>query len=252
MSIATQQSLPNILTDAFCADGGFVQQTADPVTLIKHAEQTRTQILKYARALAGALDLEFDQAVKMGPIKTLERIWQKAIGKYDGRVEKICDIARERLYINSPADIIDLRSLFGPGKAGGFHETWSSRGVHVLEFEDYFAKPSSTGFRGINIKLGVDMGKGRFHICELQVLHGEMKDTLDTTHMYFEQIREYKDNAEAQKRELSPVEMDVINRLEAEATRLHNEEAERLGLNMLEQPQVQRHTNNQLALSYAA
>lgn len=238
MSIATQHSIPKFLASCFGTHGGFRQQTPDPVTLIRHAELARAHIQRYARDLAEEIGLPVETSVKMGPIKTLSRIWEKAIGKYQGQVEKICDICRERLLISSPDDVLALRRMFDPRRENEFSERWKGRGIHPVEFEDYFAKPSSTGFRGINIKLAVDMGKGRYHVCELQVVHKDMLKTLDITHVLFEEIRTLEGAAAAKDRDLSAFDQDKVREMKEETIRLHEEDAVALGLKDLEIPQA--------------
>lgn len=218
------------------------QQTADAKKLVCHAEQARSSVLKLARAIAIELDLDPDLSVAMGPIKTLERIWQKAAGRKQGRVDHVTDICRERLKVESVKDIIELRRM---SRNPDFYKEWEDKGVKIVEFEDYFAYPNERGFRGINMLLHVDLGKGRYHICELQVIHRDMEATLNASHTYHEMIRDMKEQANAQKRTLDKKELDSIAALEKQSQELHREDAQRLNLHLLEAPKVARKTDDE-------
>lgn len=219
---------------AFRFYGHFVdicQQTADAKQLICHAEQARSSVLKLARGIAIQLNLDPDLNVAMGPIKTLERIWQKAAGRKHGRVDHVTDICRERLKVESYKDVIELRKL---SRNPDFYKEWEEKGIKIIEFEDYFAYPNERGFRGINMLLHVDLGKGRYHVCELQIIHKEMEATLEASHANHKKIRDIKELAVTQGRKLSEKELIDIKNFENESQELHQQDAERLNLHLLE------------------
>lgn len=217
----------------FCTAEEICQQLSDVFRLICHAELARSSVLKLARSLAQDLNLNPDLNVKMGPIKTFERITQKALGRKHGRVDHVTDICRERLLIESIKDVMEIRRFI---RNPDFHAEWQEKGIKILEVEDYFATPNERGLRAMNMLLYVDLGKGRYHICELQVIHKDMEDTYNTTHVYYEIIRDLQELEKAQKRPLSAVEKDTIMHLTHETRRLHDEDAARLQLGYLETP----------------
>lgn len=198
-------------------------------TMIRHAEQAQSVSFKYASAVTSELGLRTD-AIQMGKIKELQRIWDKANERYGGDISRVGDISRERLLVDNPGDVIKVRNLFVAGKAGRFHEDWLAKGVEVTEFTDYFAKPTSTGFLGINIKLMIDLGKGRKAPNELQIVHREMLRTLDNTHAYYEAKRKLVELAATQGRKPSKAEQELIDGIEDMTREMHERDGERLGL----------------------
>ena len=216
--------------------GKNLQQTNKIEALLRHAQLARSDLERYANALCEELGYNGHTHVKMGEIKALDRIFEKASKPgNEGRVENLNDICRARLLIESPEDIETLRSMMIPGRNNhDFNKTWDGRGVKLVEFEDYFAAPSSTGFRAINMTLEIDLGKGRSHYVELQVAHWFMQDTLDRTHELKKKIREIEETAAAEDRELYEDEREVVRSYKDQARELHEQDADRLDLRRLE------------------
>ena len=214
------------------------QQTNDVGTLIRHAEMARSSLRRYISALSDELGLPQELHVKMGPIKNLDRIFEKAAGRKDGRFDDICDICRGQFLIDSPEDVERLRMLLRPGrKSSAFNELWESRGAKIVAYDDYFAKPTKTGFRGINVTLEISgIGKGRKHYVEMQVVHRDMLGDLKTTHELYSQKRTLVEGAKAAGRPLSEEQKAVAEYYNTEALRIHNEAAAALGLDSLETP----------------
>lgn len=212
------------------------QTTNNVNTLIRHAEQARATFKRYVMALAEEVGLHDEINVNMGPIKNLERIFEKAAGRKEGRFDDICDICRGQLMIDSPEDVKAIRKLLRPGrKSTGFNKTWENRDIRIESYDDYFAKPTKTGFRGMNITLEIGgIGKGRKHYVELQIVHRDMKEALATTHMLYSQKRELEESAEACGQELTEDQKAVVDYYMDEAKRIHEAESERLGLYILE------------------
>lgn len=214
------------------------QQTNDVDTLIRHAEMARSSLRRYINALSEEVGLPKELHVKMGPIKNLDRIFEKAAGRKGGRFDDICDICRGQFLIDSPEDVERLRMLLRPGrKSSAFNELWESRGAKIVAYDDYFAKPTKTGFRGINVTLEISgIGKGRKHYVEMQVVHRDMLEALKMTHELYSQKRTLIEGAKAAGRPLSGDQKAVAEYYNAEALRIHNEAALALGLDSLESP----------------
>jgi hypothetical protein len=165
-----------------------VQQTDDVGVLMRHAEMARSKLRKFSVALAEEIGLNEDSVVP-GPIKELGRIFDKASGRYDGDVRRICDICRQRILFDNPADVVAFRRLLSQGVHSKFYQEAMDHGVRIAEVEDCFAKPKKHGYIGINIQLEIDLGKGRTHVAELQLMHRDMVEADKTSHYLYDQIR---------------------------------------------------------------
>ncbi len=177
------------------------QSTGNVFVLHKHGEQARTPLMKYARALAIELGLNPDSQVVQGPMKTPERIVEKAEQRYAGDRTQIHDICRDTLYVHSVTDIERIRSLFVPGRISHpFHQGRERHGITPLEIEDNFAEPKKHGWIGINLKLKIDLGKGRHHIAELQITHEGLKAANEYSHKnIYSEIRARVNTAKKRK-----------------------------------------------------
>lgn len=225
-----------------------VQPTADVDVLMRHAEMARSELRKFSVSLAEAMGLEAGNVVP-GPIKELGRIYDKATGRYDGNVRRICDICRQRVLFNSPADVVAFRRLLSQGSNSAFYQESLDHGVKIAEVEDCFAEPKKHGYIGINIQLEIDLGKGRKHIAELQLMHRDMVEADKTSHYLYDQIRLLDEQATF--RPLTEDEKNARASYLESNKALYEAESARLGLGVLRLNKGRNHTHDKFALSAA-
>jgi len=184
--------------------------TNNPDTLMHHAEMARSRLWTFSLALAEQIGIS-DFNVQRGPQKLRERFEQKA-KKYNGNYCKVPDLVRNRILFKSVDQIFNFRSLTGPGK--GTHPfllDWEKRGIYILEVDDAFLERKKSGAVGINVSVGIDLGKGRRHVCEIQFMHENMQQIdLDTRYNYDNYIRPVTDRAHSEQRELTAEEFEEI------------------------------------------
>jgi hypothetical protein len=197
MSIATQQRLKHLHKGAASFVTDCRQPTTCPETLMRHAELSQSRLLIFARALAEELDLSPETQVVKGPMKERARIESKAQGKYDGHYDQVFDYGRDRILFTNPEQILEFRKMTGPGKISDpFLATWRDRGIEIVEVDDAFLSRKKSGMVGVNISVKIDLGKGRYHICEIQMMHEDMQNIDRLTHQnYEENIRPITDVA---------------------------------------------------------
>lgn len=188
------------------------------LTLQGDAGEVKKSALPYAKKIAKKLGLDPDEAVVDGPVKKLHRIFEKA-AKLDGQVEKVPDIARLRILIEKPEDIIRLRKMFlgGKPKYGGEGERMGvlldkhpQNDITVKEFEDYFHIPSSTGRVAVHIGLEVPLTSTRSVPVEIQVIHKDMLGTESQTHGNYEKSCQIEQLAKKDGRPLTSEETEAI------------------------------------------
>ncbi|MCC6597569.1 MAG: hypothetical protein IT559_02120 [Alphaproteobacteria bacterium] len=175
--------------------------------------------LPFTKKIAKKLGLNPDEAVVDGPIKKLPRIFEKA-AKLDGQVEKVPDIARLRILIKKPEDIINLRKMLlgdkpkyeGEGdRMGVLLNKHPQNNIIVNEFEDYFHVPSSTGRVAVHIGLKVPLSSTRSIPVEIQVIHEDMLGTEDLTHDNYEKSCQIERRAKEEGRPQTPQEAEAIS-----------------------------------------
>lgn len=201
-------------------------------TKVRHGEQARSSLRRYAEALCKEMDIDPDVAIEMGPVKSLKRIFEKAATKYSEEIQKISDICRCRIYFNNAEQIKKLRKIFGPGKnSHPFHQKWLEQGTELYAFKDYFARPKAHGYVGINIKIDIDIGKGRHVPCEIQIWHRDMQNTYKLSIDLYEKIRKVTDVMNAEGRtSLNPSEKESVGHLINANRHLFASEIKRLNL----------------------
>lgn len=208
-----------------------LQPTRDAICLRGHGEQAHTHLYKFTSALAAHLGLDPAIDIIKGPIKDLARIYEKAADKYGGRVDKVCDIARERLLFEDTNVVSNLRSMLGPGKnSDPFLRDWKEKGVEIVEMEDYFAQPKEHGYFSMHLKVSVDLGKGRYHMCEIQVKHRDQLAADELSRTWYQEIRKITDVAASEGRKLNDVEKACIKAMLDANIALYEAEAHRLEL----------------------
>ncbi len=217
------------------------KQTTSKVDLLqKHAETADKIVKKYAESLAIELGADPDRDVVKGQIKTIGRIFEKATGRLDGKIDKVCDISRFRIYVDTPEQIIKFRKLFGPNhKRMKHNQYWSNKQTRTVrvdpqsQIRDYFAIPRDTGYVGINMNVTAHLGKGQRHIAEIQVMHRGMQSTDNVSHALYEQIRVTRAQAKFEGRDLTRDEKSMVYDLLEENRSLYKNAAKRLGLDTL-------------------
>lgn len=221
----------------FCAEQGKIplrQYTHGPKALVGQAEMAQHRLAQFGQALTEEIGSDPYTDYIIGPLKTLSRAFEKAITRYNGDISAITDFCRHRILFNDPDQIKQLRSIFGPGiNSHPFATTWLNRGFEVVQFKDYYMDPKSHGFIGLNLTIKVDLGKGRYHICELQFSHEAMLDVDKESHAIYEQIRVIVDTANTEGRDLTDDEIGQIGYLQDENRALYQYAANSLGLDQL-------------------
>jgi hypothetical protein len=203
----------------------LLSRKADQAT--KNAGLARSPLQKFSYALCNESSITPEDSVVMGNTKSVERIIEKAIARYDGDVSKVPDVARDMVLVDS---MDQVHAILNTTSRNYFRNTWMDKGVTINSIEDKFTKPHPvTGWRGIVVQLEIDLGKGRSQTAELQVIPRGMQDLYDKTHMYLEQIRQLKDNALARHINLSDYDQNLVLKHQEEARRIHYEGARDTG-----------------------
>jgi hypothetical protein len=212
--------------------------------VISRAEQTKSAGWKYAMALCDKLGFHPDSSIHMGPIKDPQRIAEKAAARYQGDVEKVGDVCRLYITLNTLDDVARVQAVLFPGRNDPFHKSWDKKGISLVEVKDNFTHPTTTGWIGFNCKLQADLGKGRKQMFEVQIIPEQMTDVYETTHTYLENKRKIQDTAAAQHRLLSPDEEKQLANYSEMAKGRHEAVAKEFGFFSLRKeyaPPVIRH-----------
>ena len=194
---------------------------------IKNAGLARSPLQKFSYAICNESDITPEDSVVMGDVKSLDRIIEKAVARYDGDVSKVDDVCRDMILIDDQYQLRELRAIIS---SSSFRDTWEDKGVRVEKIDDMFSHPhEDTGWRGLVLKLEVDLGKGRTQSAEVQVIPRAMQDIYQSTHIDLEYIRKKKDNAKALGTRLSEEDQASIQERQANARRKHYEAARDTG-----------------------
>lgn len=207
--------------------------------LIGNAKKASEIGIPYAESIALAIGLSKESVVP-GPLKKLERIFEKAIGKHAGQLEEVPDVGRLRILIEKPEDVIALRRMFVE-RQGTLKIVHPNNKITVTEFQDNFWEPSSTGRVAIHIGLDIRLSGSKSVPYEIQVIHKDMVDTEKFTHNNYQRACDIERKAKGENRPLTADEADAI-----ESYRKSNRErylADSLNYNLfsLRQPKL-RHT----------
>lgn len=202
-------------------------------TLQRHADQGIQRMERIASNLTEELGLSPNLALQRGPKKNIQRIFDKAADRYNNRIQDIPDICRVRILFNHPSQILLARKLLQDGSE--FRKAWDGGNIEIVEVDDTFLKPKEHGFRGFQIILRINLGKGRFIKGEIQLLHEKMQNTDKLSHLIYQAIREIKDGAKAEGRELTETENETVDGYQKSNKELYNADAKNYGLEILEQ-----------------
>lgn len=191
------------------------QATPDLEKLKNQAQMTVSRLRQFGDALALELGRDPDMDFLIAPLKKDDRIYEKVIEKYDGDPSRVTDITRGRILFDRPEQVEQFRKLFAnSGKnRHQFLKSWEKKGIEVLEVKDYFASPKDAGYVGVNFKVRVELSKGRYHICELQLMHQNMQHTDSLSHEIFEEIRSLKAKTAEEDRDFSDEEQKLYEQL---------------------------------------
>lgn len=220
---------------------------------IEDADQATQIVLPFARNLAKQIGLKPTAAVKEGPNKRLLRIFEKAIGKYDGQVREVPDIARMRILFEKPEDIENLRTLIlggnpryyaekqgGSARLGFIQQEWRHpcNNIELTEFEDFCHIPSSTGRVGVHMQLKVRIPGKRERLYEIQCLHKDMQTTEDLTHNNYMNAHKIRRTAMSEGRDLTPEEERAIEAYDNSSKERYLADSLRLDLFPLRRPDL--------------
>jgi hypothetical protein len=204
--------------------------------LVENAKKASIEALLYAQKISKDLGLNSKEAVVEGPLKKLDRIFEKAIGKHDGHLDEVPDVGRLRILIEKPEDIEALRRRF-VARNGEILEEHPSNKITVTEFQDNFLHPSSTGRIAIHIALDVRIpGQIDPVPYEIQVIHKDMVATEIFTHDNYQRACEIERKAKAECRKLTADESQAIEHYRESNRQRYMADALRLGLYDLRHP----------------
>lgn len=200
-------------------------------TLQKHGEQAIQRLEGAAMSLAEELGLDPYTNVVRGPVKDMERIFEKA-ARYDNNLQEIPDLCRVRILFNNPSQVLLARALLKNGSA--FVNNLDQKSLHFVEADDSFFEPKQHGFRGFQIIFNMDLGKNRMVKGEIQLLHENMQQTDQISHTLYEEIRSIEDRARGQDRDLNANEKAAISGYYKTNKALYDADAKNYGLYILE------------------
>jgi (p)ppGpp synthase/HD superfamily hydrolase len=218
--------------------------------LMENADEATKVVVPYARAIAKKLGLKSTSACVEGEPKKLFRIFYKAVTQYEKVISDVPDIARMRLYIEKPEDIIKLRRMLlgdkaeyrhddeGQDRLGVIEDPHPTNQISLVEFEDFYRVPSKTGRIGIHIQLDVKM-PGNIHVpFEIQVMHREMAKTEDFTRDNYLQMKKIARTALAENRLPTDQEQESMDGYNKSSRHRYMADSLRLGLFHLQRPDL--------------
>ncbi|KAJ8604831.1 hypothetical protein CTAYLR_001039 [Chrysophaeum taylorii] len=141
-------------------------------------------------------------------IKSRERMEAKARFKYDGRFERVRDIARLALQCDSVVSLLRCYDYVC--------ETFT-----VVAVDNRFAKPSALGWRDLNILVevplvgGGDRGRRRkhHHVAELQLQLTKFAMARKEAHKLYKELRERLDDVDIKTEDVDKVQHFVLDRV---------------------------------------
>lgn len=207
--------------------------------LMEDAEKGVELALPYAKSLARELDLEMgDQAVQIGPQKTMARIFEKAVGKYNGNLEEIGDAGRLRCLLDGPEDVMHLRRMFAAGKGGRCIPYHPDNYVTVVGFQDFFWEPSKTGRIGYHVDLDVTISGGKSVGIEIQFIDKHMVGTEKATHLNYQKVTAIERKALREGRPLREEELQSIEEYRDSTQKMYLGDAINYGYYDLRRPDI--------------
>lgn len=185
--------------------------------IMGRSDEAAKIVIPYANHIINKISLKSAVAASETSCKKLMRIFEKAHGKFEGDVSKVPDVGRMRILIEKPEDIIALRKLYlgnnpryTKDRIGVLKNQHPSNYIKVIEFEDFYHLPSSTGRMGIHIGLEVKVPGKETVKVEIQVLHKDMVNTEDFTRDNYMNAQLIRRTAKAENRVLTTDELTTI------------------------------------------
>ena len=157
--------------------------------------------------------------LQIGDIKSPKRALEKIVGDYGGDASKIGDLVRGRIVADTPEQIQTIREYISE----------HSDEIGIEKMKDRFAKPSDTGFRDINAKIGLADGVS----AEFRVEHRDVMEAADHTHKPYERVQEIERQAEIEGRLMTADERAERQQILDNVRDIHGEPARAAGLDEL-------------------
>jgi hypothetical protein len=149
-------------------------------------------------------------AVVLAPIKGRSRAQEK-VDKWQGDAARLNDAVRGTVAVDSVADL--------PAAIAAVKAEADAKGFTIAASENRFKNPLESGYRDYVFKLTAPNG----HVTELQVNTKAMIVAKEGPgHRMYEQARTINDRAEAEKRQRTPEETAIVDRLNGEMDRLYS------------------------------
>lgn len=133
-----------------------------------------------------ALQRHSEVGLKIGKPKNEQRAREKALTDYEGDLSLVCDMARGKLIVENPDQVIALQAMLSDPNS----DFMRRHGLFVVQSNDYFARPKEpTGYSCLNYKIAVPVGedkagKTEYQVCELQVVAKQIEEISKSTHRY--------------------------------------------------------------------
>lgn len=119
----------------------------------------------------------------IGPDKDLTVAEKKAQRDFSSDMSRVTDFVRAKMTVDN-TDAIRI------WKSRDFEHILYENDIHIAEVNDYFADPKDqTGYRCLNFKLAVPVGKDKngnteHQVVELQIVAEQIENVYDQTHVY--------------------------------------------------------------------
>lgn len=162
----------------------------------KIAEQTKTTAIKYAEAILQEIGLgnhEFEERIKLGPIKGDDETDRKAMSQYGGDRTQVDDNFRMQIFTTSPREMKKMIEVFcSPNfQSMNFHKHMQkARGIHHQKVpKDHVQYPKRWGWQGIIVKPQGQLSNGTKVPFEIQIMDKSMVDAYNWSHKEYEKVR---------------------------------------------------------------
>lgn len=213
------------------------------------AEKGVVLALPYAKFLARQLDIP-ETNVEIGPMKTLARMFEKAIGKCDGQLDEINDVGRLRIPVDGPEDILTLRRMFGTEhRYGKFTPLHPNNSVTVTGIQDYYWEPSKTGRIAYHVDLDVAISGSKSVGIEIQFVDKRMLGTEKATHLNYQKVTGIERAAKRNGRDLRADELETIEHYRESSRNMYLADAQNYGYDELRRPDLRAAPHLRLAVA---
>jgi tetratricopeptide (TPR) repeat protein len=116
------------------------------------------------------------------PLKTRANCDRKIRNDYNNNHERLCDIARCTIVVETEDKLAELLVAFIEGQI---------EGITVVRLKNRFANPMFTGIRDCLMNVQITCPDGTSHIGEIQLHFAPILALKETCHIYYEFFREY-------------------------------------------------------------